>query len=95
MEPEVILRIPPSGEVARCSQKTTLEKQLSFKGVTLDITQVSIDKVYHLPDPAEGMYYIVSKLVAEHLKGRGDLLVAHGIYKQDGKTIGARSFTLW
>jgi len=95
MEPHIILRIPPSGKVARCSQKTTLKKQISFQGITLDITNVLIDKVYHLPEPIEGTYYIVSKLVAEHLKGRGDLLVTHGIYKQDNKTIGARSFTIW
>jgi len=95
MKPEVILRFPTSGTIARCSLKTSLKKQIEFKGVTIDITDVKTGRIYNLPKPKPGTYYIVSKLIAEHAKGRGDLLVCHGIYKKNNKTIGARSFTLW
>jgi len=95
IEPEVTLVIPPSGIVARSEHETILIKQLVYKDQVLDITSVFPNRVKDLPGPELGVYYAVSKIVAEQLKGRGDLLVMHGLYKKNGQTIGCRSFTLW
>lgn len=95
MEPEVILTIPPSGKIARCEQDTKLSRQLVFQGHVLDVTEVYPKRVIDLPPPKAGTYYAVSKMVAEQLKGRGDLLVMHGLYKRKGQTAGCRSFTIW
>lgn len=95
MDPEITLTISPSGRIARCEQSTRLVKQLLVGEHTLDVTQVFPERVVDLPDPRHGTYYAVSKLVAEQLKGRGDLLVMHGLYKREHKTIGCRSFTIW
>lgn len=93
--PNIVLTLPPSGRVARVDQVTSLDKQISVNGAIIDITTVVPRELVELPKKQPGVYYAVSKLVAEQLKGRGDLLVMHGLYKQHSKTIGCRSFTLW
>ena len=50
------------------------------------------DKVYNLPSPEEGTYFIVPRIVAEELKSiRKDLLVILGKLWENKTTIGVRS----
>lgn len=94
-EPVIIQSFHPSGDVARVVQKTQVVQQLTVAGQVIDITRITPMKITGLPEPKEGTYYAVSKIVAEQLKGRGNLLVMHGLYKKNGRTIGCRSFTQW
>ena len=62
---------PPSGIVAR------LERKDEFVGFIdgVPVTRTSFGKVNNLPEQKDGVYYIVSKHVADALPDRNDLLV--------------------
>ncbi len=58
--PHVVLKIPPSGVVARVRNKTFVIEQVEFEGHVIDITDVKPIRIENLPDPQKDTYYIVS-----------------------------------
>ena len=80
---EILREIPPSGILARVSM-------INFPAGEIDgiaIESVTYGEIEGLPEPQEGVYYIVSGLVAAAAAkiGRGDCL-APGALVRDKKT---------
>ena len=92
----VVLRVPPSGQVARVSAQ---EKVVgTINGVPLVKTEYG--EVQGLPDPQQGTIYIVSLLVLQAMAGKRSDLVAPNtsptplgaVRDAQGRIIGVRSF---
>jgi hypothetical protein len=94
-----VLRIPPSGRVARVTTKEVLVGTVS--GVP--VFKVDYGEVEGLPEPKENTIYIVSLLVLQALRARGvernDVVAPnsgpgpHGAVRDsEGRIIGVRSF---
>lgn len=80
-----VLTIAPSGTVARCTQKDELDTELD--GVKI-FKQVFGD-VVDLPEPKEGVFFVVSRLVANAAAGRDDLLVPGALKRNEqGQPVG-------
>ena len=93
----VVLRVPPSGLIARVTQN---EVEIgSINGVPVYQTQYG--SVEGLPEPQENTVYIVSLLVLQALKSQGvtrhDLVAPNtgpnsAVRDSQGRIIGVRSF---
>jgi len=94
---EVLLELPAYPKQVRCKMTTDIigYSQIDHNGkvVPIDNTLTHFDDVINLPDPKPGIIFIVSKLVAEKMKGkRDDLRIANGTMRNESKTIiGCRS----
>jgi len=58
----------------------------------ISIVERKDEKVENLPEPQEGVYYIVSNIILEYCWGRSDLLAPVRQVKRHGQVIGCRSF---
>ena len=97
----VVLRLPPSGTIARV---TTRETQVAtINGIPVYKTEYG--EVEGLPDPQPGTIYIVSLLVLQALKARGidrnDVVAPNtspspmgAVRNEKGQIIGVRSFVI-
>jgi hypothetical protein len=92
----VVLRVPPSGQVARV---TTEERVIgAINGVPL--VKTVYGEVQGLPEPEPGTVYIVSLLVLQAMAGRRSDLVAPNtsptplgaVRDEQGRILGVRSF---
>ena len=85
---EVLKTFEPTGVVPRC---TVTRKQIGeIDGIPLNTSVFG--QVEGLPDPEEGVVWIVSRVVAEAAKERGDLLVTDDAVRDDqGRIIGCRA----
>ena len=80
--------IPASGKVARCTATTVITGELEG----FIETRTVYGQVQDLPDPEEGVFYIVSSLVALALPFRHDLRIPNeSIRDESGKIICCRS----
>ena len=84
-----ILLIPRSGTVARVKQTRKIIKTIRVRGIRIqksnaeaELVEVEVPisrneygEVEGLPEPREGVYYIVSMMVAQALPHRRDLLI--------------------
>jgi hypothetical protein len=94
LKPRVKLTIKPSGIVARLEHKSYLKERIIADEVLIDITHTDYFAVRDLPSPKKGTLYLVSKMVAEALPERDDLLIISGLVRgEGGKIIGCRSLT--
>jgi hypothetical protein len=90
----LICTFPPSFIVARCNKTTEV---VGYCKVGLNrfvqIAKTKYLEVEGLPEPKEGLLYIVSKLVAEKFKGiRNDLVITNGhIRLENGEVKGCSS----
>lgn len=83
------LTVEPSGIVARCASTEVLDQAIGL----IDITKQTLGNVEDLPDPVQGVYFIVSRLVASAAK-RDDLLVPGALLRDDnGKVIGCKGLS--
>ena len=83
-----ILVVEPSGLVARVSTRT--ERVGTVAGIPL--TQTVFGEVKDLPNPEEGVVYIVSSLVAQRFKDRDDVFIPNESVRDDkGRIIGCKS----
>lgn len=88
-ENEGPIEYPPSGMVARCATKRRVIGSLN--GIPINRTEFG--EVYGLPEPAPGVYYIVSALVAQALPQRNDLLIPDDVVRDEaGRIVGCRAF---
>jgi len=63
----VVLSIPPSGTVARVATFQTVVCQLDG----IDVVRTVFGDIVGLPDPQDGVVYVVSTLVLQALKASG------------------------
>jgi hypothetical protein len=95
----VILRIPPSGIIARVEQKEELLGNVNF----VPLFRVFYGEIQNLPEPQENTVYIVSQLVLQALKekreSRSDIIAPNtgpseygAVRDHTGRIIGVRSF---
>ena len=85
----IILELPSNG-VARCSSTRYAVGQVN--GIPMNRTVFG--EISGLPDPKDGTYIVVSRIVAEAAgDSRNDLLVVDDTVRgADGQIIGARAF---
>ena len=89
---ETRLVVPPSGTVARAATTRQQVAVLDIDGFTIPVNRVVFGQVENLPDPAEGVWYIVSSIVAQALPERQDLLVPDDTVRDEsGRIVGARA----
>jgi len=89
---ETHLVVPPSGTIARAATTRQQVDVLDVDGTTIPVNRVAFGQVENLPDPAEGVWYIVSSIVAQALPERQDLLVPDDTVRDEsGRIVGARA----
>ena len=80
----------PSEGIARAEEEKTLIKTLPGG---IPIYKIRYGNVSGVPEPAENTYYVVSKIVADALIGRDDILiVTQTIRNEKGQIIGCMGF---
>lgn len=78
--------IPPSGMVARCRQEEKVIEQLEGK---IPVTQLELGEVQDLPEPKQGVVYIVSHIVLQKCPERRDLVKPGRVVRdEEGRIIG-------
>ena len=85
--------------LARCTQEEEYVGYIEPEGplcIPTTIVRMQYGKVEGLPEPQDGVFYIVSSLVAQACKGkRSDLLVpADPVRDESGRIIGCRKFAI-
>ena len=83
--------LPASGQVARVSEIREALEEIE----ALPVASVQLGEVEGLPEPQDGVVYVVSALVAGALGGRRSDVVSPGAPVRDahGSIIGARGLT--
>lgn len=86
---------PPSGKVARCNLDRNAVGTFTIDGKSIPLSHNTLGVVNGLPEPQEGIYYIVSFMVASAAPERNDLLIPDAPLKDgNGRTIGCRALCL-
>lgn len=95
-----IMQIQPSGEVARVNMT---DRPFGF--VSLDepihrllipINKVAYGKVEGLPEPQDGVIYIVSAMVAQAVPDRDDVVFPYDLVRDEqGQVKGARTLAMF
>ena len=79
-----------SGNIARVAQTELVSATIN----EFDVTSIEYGAVENLPAEKDGVYYVVSRMVASAVPGRSDLLVPGPLVRDDeGRVIGARGFS--
>ena len=91
-EPDHSVTIPPSGSVARVSQRMVRIGSVALsRTVSVPLFEVTLGDVVNMPPPTTDTYYLVSRLVSTLLAGRRDILVPGGSILDDRRyVVGAR-----
>ena len=85
---DITLVIKPEETPARCAVK----REIAFIADNVQVNQSVFGEVVGLPDPVEGTWCIVSRIVAEAAR-RSDLLVPdETVRNQEGQIVGCKSF---
>ncbi|BBW98988.1 hypothetical protein [Geobacillus subterraneus] len=96
-EDKAVLSVSPSGNVARVTTKQVVIG--SVAGV--DVVRTEFGAVEGLPEPQDGVVYVVSTLVLQALKANGvarsdvvspDTSPASVVRNADGQVVGVRRF---
>lgn len=89
--------IPPSGVVARCKVDRQIIDSFILEDVdgwdiTVPVTSARFGEVEGLPEPEEGVIYIVSNMVAQAVPDREDVFFPDDIVRDEhGNVIGCRA----
>lgn len=85
-----ITKIIPSSGIATCETKSLLIDNIDG----FDVYTTEFGEVSNLPAPKDGVYYIVSAIVANKVKGtRSDCLIVNDTVRNEkGQIIGCKSF---
>jgi hypothetical protein len=84
------VKIPPTGIVARCTVDNLPCEDLEG----FNLVETSLGEITGLPEPEDGVTYIVSRVVKE-ASDRDDLVcVGELIRDHNGKVIGAKGFSV-
>lgn len=91
-----IVNIPPSGIVPRLEEVVEHVKTVRFDCLPhdIDIVMKGFGEVSNLPEPQEGVYYIVSSIVATAVR-RPDLLIVDDMVRdKKRRIIGAKRLVI-
>ena len=81
--------IPASGEVARCESSRTVMGYVN----NIPVNRTVMGEVQGLPEAVEGVIYITSKIVAEAVPDREDVLIVdETVRDESGRIIGCKAF---
>lgn len=88
----VVLEIPSSG-VARARQQDVPAGEIEVDGVTISVVKTEFGETEDLPEPAEGVGYVVSIITANAAEAQGrncsDLYLSSGLVRnEEGQIIG-------
>ena len=88
--------LPPSGTVARCNvdreKKEKIIDEIDGWEITIPVTKTRFGEVEGLPEPQEGIIYIVSNLVAQAVPDREDVFFPDDLVRdENGNVIGCRA----
>ncbi|MER7114145.1 hypothetical protein ABT332_06610 [Saccharomonospora azurea] len=88
----VLLTLPPAGQFARLSEAVTGEDTfVTEEGVKIPVSLVSYAEIQGLPEPQEGVLWVVPLMTALAATGRTDLLVPYEqVRNQEGTVVGCR-----
>lgn len=86
------LTIAPDGRVPRLREETRTVGHVEVDGHTLPVTETTFGALDGLPEPADGVVYVVSRMVAEAAPHRHDLFFPGQLLRDsEGRVIGAAS----
>lgn len=86
-----LLRTIKSSKEVRCECYDQIITHINEGGMLIPITRKNFRLAEKLPEPKRGIFYIVSKIVAETAKNRLDLLIPGETIKKDGIICGCTS----
>jgi len=87
----VVKVLEPSGQLARLSESVTGEETILNEEVEIPVSRVSYAEVEGLPDPQQGVAYVVPLMTALASAGRDDLLVPYEqVRNLEGTVVGCR-----
>lgn len=90
--PDGVMFIDPSGTVARCSQSEEVVGEIEG-GIV--VTRQTFGAVTGLPEPEEGTWFLVSRMVAAAVPERRDLLIPGPLVRNDkGVVTGCRGLSV-
>ena len=88
-EDGIIVRLPAADN----SASVDLEDHVIDTVDGIEITKRKATRFHNLPDPEPGVYFVVSRIVADHCREREDLVVPLNLIKDaDRKIVGCRNF---
>lgn len=83
------ITLPPDGAPPRVSTAETPAGTATVNGTQVPIVQVSTGDLEGLPAQQPGVYLLVSRMVAEAAPHRRDLVIPHGLVRDDtGRVVG-------
>ncbi|WP_267618124.1 hypothetical protein [Gordonia bronchialis] len=72
---EVVLSIPPSGSVCRIGENRAAPTNLPVNGVDIPVVDLNYTtQLSELPDPQDGVLLVVSRISAQVLSNRNDIV---------------------
>ncbi|MEU5524511.1 hypothetical protein ABZ759_28600 [Streptomyces sp. NPDC047860] len=93
----LLCALPPTHTPARCHETTQPagELRLGSEKKALPLVRLRLGDVTGLPEPSAGTWHIVSRLVADALPQRTDLLVPHDVVRDsEGQITGCRALAI-
>lgn len=97
-----IVRIPPSGLVVRCREEVTASTWVPFlieqgtNEIDIPLMTIETQPLVNLPEPQQGVLYLVSRAVAEAVKTyRKDVVIPYDAVRNEaGQIIGCRGLAV-
>lgn len=90
--PEVSLEVEPDKPMARIVEIVEHEKKLDIAGHAIPVATIRYGNTQGLPEPCEGVAYIVSRITAAACVGRTDVFFPLEEVRGDsGQIIGCRA----
>lgn len=83
--------IPPSGVLPRIVEDVVHESARRSEVITFRYCEAVIGELVDLPEPRDGVVYVVSRLVAYAAPHRRDLLVPFDEIREEGRVVGCRA----
>lgn len=87
---EEVIDLAPTGIVPRCSQSEVTAGEVAG----IPVTRQVFGEVIDLPEPEEGVFFVVSRMVAAACPERRDLLIPGALVRDDeGRVVGCRGLS--
>src|SRR5690554_3370931 len=83
------ITLPPDGTPPRVATTETPAGTVAVDGAEVPVVQVGTGDLEGLPDQQPGVWLLVSRMVAEAAPHRRDLVIPHGLVRDDvGRVVG-------
>jgi hypothetical protein len=88
------IEIPPSGKIARCVESITELEPIEYQEYHIKAIIKQFGKVENLPEPENGVIYIVSLPVSQAVKRPDVFTIGDAIRNEKGQVIGAKTLAI-